>query len=353
MKKVVFLAPTPPPASGIASWMVRILNCGLGENWTPVVVDEKVIGKRGVFQNSRRNLREEFTRTLSIWKGLNKELKSQDAKVVQSCIPPSTFAMIREYGCLLITHAHHKKFIIHYRSTLPNYVTPGINEFVFKLLSKKSDMVFVLNGPSEDMIKKVVGEKYRLIPNFIENKLIVSSREINKNLQTALYVGGVTEDKGCKLIIESAKQFPQITFRLVGAISEEISKIEIPKNVVLVGEKSKSEVIEEMKNADVFLFLSKFRGEGFSNSLVEAMAAGLPCIVTDWAANADMVIDTKGGYVIKTDDADNLKKSLGLIADASKRKEMSDFNIKRATECYSQDVVIKQYTDVYEKMINI
>lgn len=351
MKKVVLLAPTPPPASGIASWTVRMLKCGLGEEWSIIVVDEKVIGKRGVFANSRRNLLEEIKRSCNIWSDLKKALKDPETKVVQSCIPPSTFAMMREYICMKITKRYKRKYIVHYRSTLPNYITKGINTFMLKRLSKAADVVFVLNGPSAKMIEEVVGDKYELIPNFIEKDAIEKAHETKDNLKTALYVGGVTPDKGCDVIIEGAKQHPDITFRLVGAISEAIKEMPIPGNVVLVGEKDKEGVAAEMRNADVFLFLSRFKGEGFSNALVEAMAKGLPCIVTDWAANADMVIDGQCGYVIKDCEVAQFVDAVNRIKDKDIRTEMSVNCISRAENMYSEEQVIKQYTDAYEKII--
>ena len=76
-------------------------------------------------------------------------------------------------------------------------------------------------------------------------------------------------------------------------------------NVFLVGVLNRSEVMREMSEADVFVFLSKYIGEGFSNALAEAMASGLPCLVSDWAANADM-IENKGGIVVESNDVNEI-----------------------------------------------
>lgn len=352
MNKVVLLAPTPPPASGIASWTMRILQCGLGNNWEPIVVDEKAIGNRGVFKGARRNLFDEYKRTKKIWSGLKKVLKDPDVKIVQSCIAPSTLGMIREYVCMKMAKHASKKYIVHYRSTLPNYVTNGINRFVFERLSKAADMVFVLNGPSAQMIEKVVGDKYKLIPNFIENNAIKKEpRQINEHLKTATYVGGVTPEKGCDVIIKTARKCPDITFRLVGEISDAIAGEKVPSNVILTGSKNHDAVVKELEMADVFLFLSRFKGEGFSNALVEAMASGLPCIVTDWAANADMVLNQKCGIVVQESSSEVLMDSLNKMAKASVRKSMSHNCIERAQNEYSQDCVIKQYVCAYEELI--
>lgn len=352
MNKVVLLAPTPPPASGIASWTVRLVKCGLGEHWQPVVVDEKAIGNRGVFKGAKRNLWDEFKRTRKIWSDLRKALKDPEVKVVQSCIAPSTLGMMREYVCMKMAKHASKKYIIHYRSTLPNYITDGVNRFVFTQLSKAADMVFVLNGPSAKMIEGIVGENYKLIPNFIENSAIRKyPKMIRKQIKTATYIGGVTTQKGCDVIIEAAIKRPEIQFRLVGEISDVLSRMYIPDNVILTGSKDHNAVAEELETADVFLFLSRFKGEGFSNALVEAMAAGLPCIVTDWAANADMVVDGKCGVVVKECSAGPLLTALDKVADPSIRKAMSQNCVERASNEYSQNCVIQQYVNAYEELI--
>ena len=98
-------------------------------------------------------------------------------------------------------------------------------------------------------------------------------------------------------MLEVAKSFPSISFRFVGNAPDNIISYANDNNInnaFFVGVKPKEEVKKEMQDADVFMFLTYFYGEGFSNALAEAMAAGLPCIVTDWAANKDMIED-KGG----------------------------------------------------------
>jgi len=57
---------------------------------------------------------------------------------------------------------------------------------------------------------------------------------------------------------------------------------DFPTNVKLLGEHGRETIEKELKDADLFIFLTNFRGEGFSNALAEAMAHSLPCIVSDW-----------------------------------------------------------------------
>lgn len=352
MSKVVLLAPTPPPIGGIAAWTVRMMNAKLPNNWMVEVVDEKIIGNREFFgDNKRLNIKNEFVRCIRIWRGLNKALNDPEAKVVHACIAANTFPVIREYVCACITKMRKRKFIIHFRCTVPNSVRNRVNLFFVKLLCNKADRVMLLNKQSEEYIKGITKTKTVVIPNFVDAREVVDSHEIREKIQRVLYVGGVIESKGCLDIIEVAHSFPQIEFKLIGNSEDNCARAaEKVPNVILAGIMPHSVVIEEMKRADVFMFLTYFRGEGFSNSLAEAMAAGLPCIVTDWAANKDMIED-KGGVVVPVHGVEEACKGFERMADQGIRKQQSEFNIEKIKREYADSVVQAQYVKCYDSLL--
>lgn len=350
--KVILLAPTPPPAGGIAGWTLRMQKASLKNGWKVVVVDEKLKGNRQVFgDKNKKNLIVEIHRCFSIWHELIKKLKDDEVKVVHSCIPAGTTGMMREYVCSILSKIYRKKFVIHYRCTLPNMVKNRIGLTIFKLLSNISDLVIVLNSTSMDFAKIYSETNVKLIPNFIEESAIISNRVISEKINTILYVGGVIESKGCHDIIKVAEKFPQIEFRLVGNAEENISKMNKPRNVILLGEKSKSEVKYEMDKADLFMFVTYFPGEGFSNALAEAMATGLPCIVSDWAANKDMVED-KGGIVVPIKDINSMISAIRKLEyNKYLRLEESEWNIRKVKSKYTDKIITSIYVDEYEKLL--
>lgn len=352
MSKVVLLAPTPPPIGGIASWTVRMMNAPLPNEWKVEVVDERIIGKREVFGNkTKHEIRAEIKRCYGIWSGLSKALEDKEAKVVHACIPANTMPVLREYVSACITKKKGRRFIIHFRCTVPNIVRGRLNTIALKLLCNKADCVMLLNKQSEDYIREITKTKTIVIPNFVDAAEIVDSHEIRDSIKRVLYVGGVTEAKGCLDIIEVAKRFPDIEFKLIGNPEEScIRAAEKVANVNLAGTMEHSEIIREMKQADVFMFLTYFPGEGFSNSLAEAMASGLPCIVTDWAANRDMIED-KGGIVVSVHGIEEACKGLAIMSDYSTRMQQSLFNIDTIKRKYVDAVVQMQYVNCYEEIL--
>ncbi len=348
--KVAILAPLPPPPGGIASWMKRMLKAQLKNGWEIVHIDESGTGKRKVFSAaSKRNFLDEFKRSKRIWKDLKNALKDPDIKVVHSCIPSSNFAMMREYICARITKKRGRKFIIHYRCTISAYTKGKIGYFIFKKITDLADVAMVLNSDSKETVEKHSKTKALIIPNFVNANDVSKKgeKEISDTVTTTLFVGGVVPKKGCNQLLDAAKHFPDITFRLVGNVGTEFN--DIPENFILTGERTKAEVEEEMKNADLFIFPSW--SEGFSNALAEAMAKGLPCIATNLSANCDM-LQNKGGVIIPVNDSEALINAVGKLKDDKElRKSMSDFNIDKVSTYYTDKAVLDQYVDVYESLL--
>ena len=79
--------------------------------------------------------------------------------------------------------------------------------------------------------------------------------------------------------------------------------------------------------------------EGFSNAVIEKMAAGLPMIVTDVGGNAEAVFEGENGYVVPPRDAGRFTAALiGLHADAEGRRAMG----RRSRELVEQKFSLPQ-----------
>lgn len=355
MNKVLLISHYPPPNGGIATWTKRILETGLTDGWEIVHINSNMIGGRDS-KDTNIKFKDEIKRCLGIWGKEIKALKAdqeREIKVVHTCIPCKLLGMLREIITGVIAKVWGRKFIVHCRCTVPNVVTSGLKRFFFKALADLCDGIMVLNGKSYDFVKSTAKKScyIELIPNFVsEHELVKGEREYREQLTDLIYDGGVIAEKGCDVIIEAAKELPEITFHLIGSVGPDIRAMAIPENVTLYGNKDKSFVQKMLLQCDAFLFLTHFWGEGFSNSLVEAMSAGLPCIVSDWAANVDM-IGPDGGIIVKEQSKEELVRALKFIADKQIRQTMGSRNAQKASADYSENVVIPRYTRFYDKLL--
>ena len=355
MNKVLLISHFPPPAGGIATWTKRILSIGLPDGWGIDHVNSNTINGRDPFKNTKRNIKDEYIRSKNIWKQEKEFLKKdKDIKVVHTNIPCTVFGMLRETVTGKIAKKYNKKFILHCHCTLPNVVNTGLKKFIFKRFSKYCDGIIVLNKQSYDFVKEIDGNLVvEIIPNFVmkEETNLDKPKIIREKIEKVLYVGGVTPEKGCDTIIQAAKDMPNIEFNLIGAVSDEIKNMGAGENVKFHGVCDGEYIKKQLDDNDVFLFLSRYFGEGFSCALTEAMASGLPCIVTDWAANAEMIDYGKGGIVIEQQAPKKLVEAINQLSAENSRIEKSDFNINRVKENYIEDVVLKKYTDFYSLVV--
>ena len=58
--------------------------------------------------------------------------------------------------------------------------------------------------------------------------------------------------------------------------------------------------VEVLKNYFALLFPTYYEGEGFAGTLIDALAAGVPVIASDWRYNPEIVEDGMTGKIHKT-----------------------------------------------------
>lgn len=94
--------------------------------------------------------------------------------------------------------------------------------------------------------------------------------------------------------------------------------------------------------------------EGLPKSLLEAMAAGLPCVTSDVPGCREAVRHQDNGLLVPVRDVKLLAEALKqLILNPEMRQRMGMSGRKRAEEEFSSRVVIKKTLALYEKMLNV
>jgi glycosyltransferase involved in cell wall biosynthesis len=102
--------------------------------------------------------------------------------------------------------------------------------------------------------------------------------------------------------------------------------------------------------ADCFVLPSRI--EGLSNSLLEAMAAGLPCIANDIPPNREVLDDGNAGVLVPVENCDALAKAMQeMVEDNGKARRIALKAKIRAKQCYSLKSVAARYVDLYESLL--
>lgn len=115
------------------------------------------------------------------------------------------------------------------------------------------------------------------------------------------------------------------------------------------GEASYAEAPARYHDGDIFL--SPTYAEGFSNTILEAMASGLPIVSTDSVGVRDCLRDGDNGIMVEPGDIDALTDATErLLTDADLRKRLAIHAHREVHEKYSWPVVAEQFEKLYQRL---
>ena len=177
--------------------------------------------------------------------------------------------------------------------------------------------------------------------------------EINIPLDATLLisVGELNENKNHQVIIEALGRIKDETIHyiLCGVGDKEYElkrrakKLGIIDNIHFLG--YRTDIMELMNASDIFVMPS-FR-EGLSRSIMEAMASGLPCIVSKIRGNVDLIKGGKGGFLYLPNDIEGYAEAIiKLTKDDAVKKTMSKFNYMTIKK-YDISIVKDSMKEIY------
>ena len=344
---ILMLAPLPPPTGGIASWTIRYKEYCDANNISLRIVNIAMQGKRATSEVMSRNIITELKRTKNIIKNLRHEIKKEKPDVIHVNTSCSPLGVLRDALCVFINHKRIP-LILHCRCNIEDQLGNSIiSKSAFRYIVRKASKVIVLNKFSKKYVDYIVEGKSICVPNFINDKLMDKNHIIHNEIQEIIYVGHIERAKGIVQIAETASLLPNVSFLLLGAIREDISNINLPSNISIIGRVPAERVNVYLKNADVFIFPSM--SEGFSNAVLEAMAMGLPVVASDVGANSEM-IENKGGIIVHDNNGQSLYNAIVAMKDPGVRKKMSEWNIQKVYDNYMIENVMDMYLRLYESV---
>lgn len=120
----------------------------------------------------------------------------------------------------------------------------------------------------------------------------------------------------------------------------------LQKRVRFLGPVQLERVPEFLHALDAYVLPSLW--EGISNSLLEAMAAGLPVVVTDIGGNPEVVVGGESGLLFPVADCGRLAEQLTLLyRQPDVRNRLGKQAIKRIHQEFSLDSMVRNYEQMY------
>ena len=208
------------------------------------------------------------------------------------------------------------------------------------------------------------GQRVTNIPNPINSHVFCPSdkqqaREalgLPLDKQVILFVSQRVTDKrkGLDYLVEAVNRMAvqdsslkdNTAIAVLGGHSEEVADL-LPLPVFPLGYVSdESKIVKVYNAADVFVLPSL--EDNLPNTIMEAMACGVPCVGFNIGGIPEMIGHLKSGYVAKAADADDLARGIKWVLDF-KGEELSKEARRKVLNSYSQQSVAIKYIELYQE----
>jgi glycosyltransferase involved in cell wall biosynthesis len=113
----------------------------------------------------------------------------------------------------------------------------------------------------------------------------------------------------------------------------------------------REDVPDLLRAMDVFVLPSL--AEGISNTILEAMASGLPIVATDVGGNYELVDQDKTGFLVPRNDPAALADAIRVyVDDPDLRRRHGAAARKRSEDEFSIDTMVQRYQDIYDEFLD-
>ena len=206
-------------------------------------------------------------------------------------------------------------------------------------------------------------ERFTVIPNAVDTERFTPPED--RPLGTLsedpllLYHGRVDRRKGVLVLLDAfAELNEERPLRLavsgigpdLDAVAERVVELSLDDKVELVGYSPNGEVPSVYRRGEVFV--TPTFAEGFSSTILEAMATGLPIVSTRAVGVVDCLRHEENGLLCEPGDAAGLAAELRhMLDDAALRERLAAQGLREARTLYSWPAIAGRIVDVYRELV--
>ncbi|MBP5508627.1 MAG: glycosyltransferase, partial [Prevotella sp.] len=209
----------------------------------------------------------------------------------------------------------------------------------------------------------LTGQHITSIPNTIDTRLFrrtdkMKAREalgLPQDKRLILFVSQrvTNPNKGmdylaeaCRLLVEEHPEMKeQAALVILGGHAEDIQdKLSLP-TFPLGYVSDEHRIVDVYNAADLFVLPSL--SENLPNTIMEAMACGIPCVGFKVGGIPEEIDHQKTGYVAAYRDAADLMRGIHWILTEADYDELSRQAVRKVTTQYAQNIIALRYIEVY------
>lgn len=231
------------------------------------------------------------------------------------------------------------------------------DKILFQRLSRKiwkraSSVIANSKGLKELALKTLANTEIEIIPNGIDTEQF-SQKKYNSSSTEIKFIstGRLIKRKGYEYLIKALRGIDNVKLTLLGDGNqrEELQNLAKSLNVncVFRGSIPHEKIAAELTQADIFVLPSD--NEGMSNSVLEAMACGLPIIVTKVGGTEELI--SENGIIVEKSSTESLRNAIFQYKNNPEKIEEHGVESRKLAMKYNWENISNQYFELYQKAL--
>lgn len=287
---------------------------------------------------------------------LYRSLRRQPVDVVMLHLSRLNALVLHQAGCRVVERLNmtrHDSSYYFMRSRKMDCCTSRwIDRFV--VVSESLKKQFLERGyPAEKLTTIYNGVDTSVNPD--RNKLR-KELKIPEEIPVVGTVGRLTRQKGIDVFLAAAHLVTEkkdAQFVIAGE-GEERSKLEDLSRMLKIQDRVhflgyRADAADIISGMDVFVYMSRW--EPFANTLLEAMAAGVPIVASDVGGNSELIQDNENGCLVGVREAEKAAEKICMLLDDSKRVSDLTGNAENTVAEYSVDKMTREHERVFKILV--
>ncbi|WP_026694847.1 N-acetyl-alpha-D-glucosaminyl L-malate synthase BshA [Peribacillus kribbensis] len=232
------------------------------------------------------------------------------------------------------------------KSDIVTAVSNSLVQQTHQLIQPDKEIQTVYNFIDERIYRKTDTGRLRQEYGIAEDEKVVihvsNFRGVKRVGDVIQTFHGILQEVPAKLLLVGDGPEMRTVCRLAGELG-------IEEQIVFLG---KQDNLEELYSiSDLVLLLSQ--KESFGLVLIEAMACGVPAIGTRIGGIPEVIEDGVNGYLCEVGDYKKAAElSISLLGDPALHQEFSRAAIASVRKNFSAAGIVKQYEDMYDKLLS-
>ena len=224
-----------------------------------------------------------------------------------------------------------------------------------KVIWKNADALIANSQGLKDMALDFYDKKFfDIIPNGVDTEVFYPIEKEESDEFKILFVSRLIERKGLQFIIPELKRIQDNIHKKIklivvgdgpyrGTLEQIAQENSVSGMIQFVGQKEKDGIVPYYQNADLFILPSA--KEGMPNVVLEAMACGLPIVMTSCEGSKELITDN--GIISSLDDfGDNIIK---LALNKDWLNMMGKNSLINVDQKFQWKSIVKRYLDILQK----